>query len=593
MPGSHKKNTKSKTLKGIGVSPGVVIGPVFLLTRETLRVMERTLVGNDIQNEIIRFERALIETRRQIKVLQEEMEKRAPGSGEMILEAHLLVLDDRAFSGEILKRIRQEHRNAEPIISEVAENYANILGSVNDAYLRERVSDLRDVARRVVRNLVGGVGPSLSELARKHIIVATDLVPSETASMRKDMVMGFATDTGSPTSHTAVMARAFEIPAIVGLHNATEQVETGDEVLIDGNKGIFIIRPTPEDLERYGRVAKARKDIEDELTTLKDQPAETTDKHRIVLSANMETTEEIDTVIQYGSEGVGLFRSEFLYLSRDEIVSEQEQAQVYSEVAERLSPNPVIVRTLDLGGDKFMDGGLAELREPNPFLGCRSIRFMLQNPDHFKSQLRAILRASIHGNVKIMYPMITNALEIDQANELLEEAKEDLTRLNVKYDADIDVGVMIEIPSAALMADTLAEKVDFFSVGTNDLVQYTLAVDRINERVAYLYQPAHPAVLRLIKETIDAGHRKNIWVGLCGEMAADPLLAPLLVGMGIDELSVAPSAVPMIKDAIRRVDYIRLQNLATIALSCKSADEILRHCHNLTSEVAPELLELV
>jgi phosphoenolpyruvate-protein phosphotransferase (PTS system enzyme I) len=339
-------------------------------------------------------------------------------------------------------------------------------------------------------------------------------------------------------------------------------------------------------------VAEARKNIERNLTTLQHQPAETLDGRRIVLSANAEGLEEIPTILQHGAEGIGLFRSEYLYLSRDRVMDEDEQAEIYTEVATRLAPAPVIIRTLDIGGDKFLPDEQVQ-REANPFLGCRSIRLSLRYPDQFKAQLRAILKASAHGNVKIMYPMISNAGEVMRANELLEAAKQDLAAANVPYNKDIEVGVMIEIPGAALTADVIAEHVKFFSIGTNDLIQYTLAVDRVNERVAYLYEPTHPAVLKLIKMTIDGGHGRGIWVGVCGEMAADPLMTPLLLGMGVDELSMAPAAVPLVKDAVRSLSMTRCVELARTALACKTATEVVGHCRKLMSEVAPELLELI
>ena len=579
-------------LHGIGVSPGVVMGPVFLMAPESLRVVERVVAADKIPEEFSRLESALIETRRQIKRIQADLESQAVRADASILDAHLMVLDDRAFIEDVVKQIEQRGRNAEACVRDVAEQFAGVLASVDDDYLRERVADVRDVARRLIRNLSGGHDSSLGELSRSHIVVASDLAPSDTAALRKDVVSGFATDLGSPTSHTAVMARALEIPAVVALHDITARVYPGDQLLIDGNKGVLIIRPTEEQLERYGRVADARKSIERELISLQHEPAETTDGHRIVLSANTEGPEEIDAVLQYGAEGIGLFRSEYLFLSRGRAVDEDEQAAVYAEVAERLAPAPVIIRTLDLGGDKFV-GGTQVVREQNPFLGCRSIRLCLLYPAAFKGQLRAILRASTRGNVKIMYPMIGNASQVVRANEILAEVKDEMRAAGQAFDETIEVGAMIEVPSAALTADAIAEHVSFFSLGTNDLIQYTLAVDRVNERVAYLYEPTHPAVLKLIDQTIAAGHRHNIWVGLCGEMAADPLMTPLLLGLGVDELSVAPSAVPLIKDAVRTVSYSRAQALARQALACTSASDVLGHCRTLTREVAPELLELI
>jgi len=592
MTAKGKKEPQEIVLRGIGVSPGVVIGPVFLLASEAMQVVEQEVHPDQIHREIGRLESALIETRRQIRRIQKDMESRATMSDASVLDAHLMVLDDRAFIEEVIQEVRSKHKNVESIIKEVADHYSTVLASVDDDYLRERVVDVKDVARRIIRNLSGAAEVNLSELPQKHIIVAVDLAPSETAGLRKDRVIGFATDLGSPTSHTAVMARALEIPAIVGLHDISERVATGDEVLIDGNKGILILHPSPAQLEKYGKVAEVRKNIERNLTTLQHKPAETTDGHRIILAANAEGLEEIETILQHGAEGIGLFRSEYLYLSRDRVVSEDEQAEIYTEVASRLTPAPVIIRTLDIGGDKYLPDEQAQ-REANPFLGCRSIRLSLRYPDQFKAQLRAILRASAHGNVKIMYPMISNSTEVIRANELLEESKQELAAAGVPFQQAIDVGVMIEIPGAALTADVIAEHVKFFSIGTNDLIQYTLAVDRVNERVAYLYEPTHPAVLRLIQMTIEAAHRHGIWVGVCGEMGADPLMTPLLLGMGVDELSVAPLAVPLVKDVVRSLKYSRAQELAKVALSCKTAVEVLSHCRKLTMEVAPELLELI
>ncbi len=588
----EKEKKQEEILVGIGVSPGVVIGPVLIVVTKAIQIVERDIHPEEIEHEIRKFEDALIATRRQIQEIQEDLGIRSPKSDAGILDAHLMVLDDISFLESVVSGIRTKKKNVETIVKEAAESYASALASVEDNYIRERVADIRDVSRRIIKNLSGETNPTKEELQHKHIIVARDLAPSETASLRKDMVIGFATDLGSPTSHTAVMARALEIPAIVGLRDITDKLETGDEVLIDGNKGIVIISPSPKRLEEYGRVAEARKSIVQSLSSLKDEPAETADGHRIVLSANMEQASETESVIRYGAQGVGLFRTEYLYLSKGTVVGEDEQAAVYTRIAAVLAPKPVIIRTLDLGGDKYLSG--AELpHESNPFLGCRSIRLSLMQPKHFKGQLRAILRASIHGNVKIMYPMISNAGEVVRANELLEEAKGELSAMGIAFQKDIEVGVMIEIPSAALTADIIAKHVKFFSLGTNDLIQYTIAVDRVNERVAYLYEPTHPAVLKLIQMTIDAGHRNGIWVGICGEMAADPLMTPLLLGMGVDELSVAPAVVPMVKDAVRSIRYGSAKDLAKIALSCKSAVEVLSHCRRMLNEVAPEILELI
>jgi len=591
MPRRRQSETEL-TLQGIGVSPGVVTGKVFLLTSSALRVPRRPVKVHQLDHELSRFEDAITETRRQIKQIQKDMEQHTGPEDASILDAHLLVLDDRSFVEQVMRELREKKLNVEAIVADVSEKYASMLDSVSDEYLRERVADVKDVSRRILRNLQGDHESRLDRLPKGAIIVTRDLAPSETASLRKELAGGFAIDMGSPTCHTAVLARALEIPGIVGLRDVTRQVQDGDDVLMDGNRGVLVIRPGASTLRKYGKVAELRRNIERELKGLRAQPAETKDGRRITLAANIETPDELDAVLQYGAEGVGLFRSEYLYLSREDTISELDEAAAYQRVAEGLAPHSVIIRTLDIGGDKFRVESHMPL-ESNPFLGCRSIRLSLMHPEDFKRQLRAILRASVTKNIKIMYPMISSAAEVIRANELLAEAKRELDAAKVPYDPGIKVGVMIEIPAAALMADVLARHVSFFSIGTNDLIQYTLAVDRVNERVAYLYEPTHPAVLNLIRTTVEAAQRNRIWVGLCGEMGADPLLAPLLIGLGVDELSVAPSAVPPVKDAIRSVTFQQARQLADESLRCETAVEVLELCRKLTREAAPELLELM
>ena len=578
-------------LHGIGVSPGVVYGPVHVLTREAVYVVERRIGEDEIPGELARLEQALIDTRRRITRVQQKIKEEGSGGESGIFDAHLMVLDDTALVGEIVEAMRRRRVNVEVAVRDASRKYANALAAVEDPYIRERVADVKDVARRLIRSLCGRDDAAMHDVPLHYIVVASDLSPSETASMRSDMVVGFATDLGSPTSHTAVMARALEIPAIVGLRDVTRKVATGDEVLIDGNKGVMVIRPSDEQLKNYGKVAEARNTIAKGLEKLRSQPAETRDGHRIVLLANLEQPEEMDAVVQYGAEGIGLFRSEYLWMTRGRAVGEEEQYREYRAVISRLAPAPVVIRTLDLGGDKFVEAA-ERVAEANPFLGCRSIRYSLQHPEEFKRQLRAILRAGADGNARVMYPMISSVAEVIRANELLEESKQDLEQKGIPYDNDMKAGVMVEIPAAALTANEIAPHASFFSIGTNDLIQYTVAVDRGNERVAYLYEPTHPAVLRLIKETVDAGHHHNLPVGVCGEMGADPVMTPLLIGLGVDQLSVAPSAVPLVKDVVRSVRRSQAQALAETARKCHTAQEVLSHSRKLMREIAPEILEL-
>ena len=582
---------KEIRLKGIGVSPGVAIGPAFVLAEETIRVPQRTIRPEEVLGEIRRFEEALIETRKQIRQIQDALRRQTQSQDASILDAHLMVLDDRTFIEEVVANVREKHKNIEWVVYRASEKYAAILDAVQDDYLRERVADVKDVARRIIRNLMGGDSPRTS-FPDNHIIVTNDLAPSETASLSKDTIIGFATNLGSPTSHTAVMARALELPAVVGLHDITKRVTTGDKLLLDGNKGVLIINPSAQSQDEYGKLIEARRTIEDGLSSILHEPAQTKDGHQVVLSANAEGPEDVDSILKHGADGIGLLRSEFLYMTSDHIMSEDEQSRIYSLIAERLAPSKVIIRTLDLGGDKFIPGQRVR-KEDNPFLGLRSIRVSLQSPEFFKQQLKAILRASRFGNVRVMYPMVSNVSEVLAANRLLEESKDELDAAGVEFDRNIGVGAMIEIPAAALTADIIAEHVDFVSIGTNDLIQYTIAIDRGNEMVAYLYQPTHPAVLKLIKMTIDAAHSKGIWVGLCGQMAADPLMTALLLGLGIDELSVIPRSVPLVKDTIRNLELSQAQELAEKSLKCTMAEDVLQLCRDLTREVAPEIFKLI
>lgn len=588
----RRAKSKETVLRGIGVSPGVASGPVYVITGEESPCVERTLDESEAPAEVRRFEAAVIETRRQIDRIQKNVSKAMGKRDATIFDVHKMVLDDGAFAEETVRRIQHDRLNAEAAVRDVVGRYADALAVVEDDYLRERVADIKDVARRVLRNLMGEKNSALELVPMRSVVVASDLAPSETASLRKELVLGFATDLGSSTSHTAIMARALGIPAVVGLGDITKQVVTGQEILMDGTEGVVILNPSDRSLRKYGRLAESRHAIQTGFHHLRDLPAETKDGHRITLSANVELLEEVRDVRRYGAEGIGLFRSEYLFIARNDLPSEEEQYAAYREVVTLLAPDPVIIRTADLGGDKFASA-VTMPQEINPFLGFRAIRFCLAQPEMFKTQLRAILRASAHGKVRLMYPMISNADEVIRANALLDECRSEFRSRKIPFDEGMQVGVMIEIPSAALTSDLIAPHVSFFSIGTNDLVQYTLAVDRVNDRVAHLYEPTHPAVLKLMKMTVDNGHAAGIWVGICGQMASDPVMVPLLLGIGLDELSVVSASVPIVKEVVRRMSIAEGKELASWALAAGSAGDVLARCRDLTGRIAPEILELV
>ena len=590
----HKgaEDLPESVLRGVGGSPGVVFATVYRVHAEAAPCVDRVVNPGEINLEIERFKTAVDETRVQIDLIQEKVRHAIGQADATIFDVHKLVLDDSAFYEETIRKIERDRMSAEGALQAVTQRYGEVLSTMEDEYLRERAADIKDVARRVLSNLAGEKTHVLDGLREKSIVVAADLSPSETASLQRDQVLGFVTDVGSCTSHTAIMARALGIPAVVGLGDVTRRVETGDKILMDGTEGVVILNPSAATLKKYDTLARQRDSIQSGLAGLRNQPAITRDGHRVVLSANIELVEEVSEVRKAGAEGVGLFRSEYLYIASRNLPTEEEQLVAYQGVASLLAPDPVIIRTVDLGGDKFASS-LNLPSEINPFLGFRAIRFCLAQPAIFKTQLRAILRASAHGKVRIMYPMISNVGEVIRANLILEECKGELRLEAIPFDEHIEVGVMIEIPSAAITADIISKHVSFFSMGTNDLVQYTLAVDRVNDRVAHLYEPTHPAVLRLMKMTIDAGHARGIWVGVCGQMAGDPLMTHLLMGLGIDELSMAPAALPAVKEMIRSVTLVQAKLLAEAALREETAAGVLTLCRELMARVAPEILELV
>ncbi len=585
------ETTRELELKGIGVSPGIVSGPVLLLKAQDDPLPEYAIPAEEVSREMIRLETALIETRRQLHEVQLRVGEAMGTESAGIFEAHLHVVDDPSFVDEVYRDVREKLKNVEKVLFEVSERYAQTLLGLEDDYLRERASDIRDVTRRILRNLMGGGGDLLAGLESPRVLVAHDIAPSEMAGLDRRKILGVVTELGSPTSHTAIMARAMDLPAVVGVRDLCRRLRDGDRMILDGVRGMLLLNPTSQQEEDYGRIARSRSLIQKRLAELKEETAVTRDGHSVVLSANIEMPADVDAVWARGARGIGLFRSEYLFMAGG-VPNEDRQYQAYAEVAKRILPEPVIIRTLDLGGDKLALGG-KRTEEPNPFLGWRAIRLCLGKPAIFKTQLRAILRASAHNpGLRIMYPMVSSVAEVDQANAVLEECKAELSAAGLAFNPDVEVGVMIEIPSAALTADLIAPKVKFFSIGTNDLVQYTLAVDRVNERVAYLYEPTHPAVLQLIRHTVEASHRHGIWTGVCGEMAGSPLLAPLLLGLGVDELSASPGAVPLVKDVIRHIRFSEAVDLADAARGIASGAEMMDLCRALVRRAAPEILEL-
>jgi len=571
-------------LKGIAAASGISIGPAYVLGKEELLVVREEIDWAQIPAQIQLFEEALIQTRREIIELQKRISVDMGQEEAQIFDAHLLVLEDRMLIEEVISRLKKEQLNVAYIFSEVLKKYIGVFLKIEDEYLKERAADINDVGKRILRNLLGKEKKGLGDVKARAIIVAHDISPSDTAAMHTQNVAAFVTDIGGKTSHTAIMAKSLEIPAVVGLEGITFKVNPGDILIVDGSLGLVIINPDEQALKEYQQKLEKLKGIADKFLAVKDLSAVTSDGRIIVINANIEFPDEVPSVKLHGGLGIGLYRTEFFYMNRKDSPTEDEHYQAYKYVAEEMNPHSVVIRTLDIGGDKF----LSQFKIPHemqPFLGWRAIRFCLARPDIFKLQLRAILRASAHGNLKLMYPMISGVEELRQANFLLNEAKEELRQKGLNFNDKIEVGVMVEVPSAAMTADILAREADFFSIGTNDLIQYSLAVDRSNEKVAYLYDPAHPAILRLVKSIIDAAHQANIKVAMCGEMAGEPSLALILLGLGLDEFSLPPQVIPELKYIIRAVGFKAAQELAARAMQLATGKEVEEFSQNRLAEI--------
>ena len=587
MSGGERQEIR---FEGAGVSPGMACGKIHVVRDDLDDVSRYRIAPSQIPDEIGRFETALIQTRMQILEMQQRIAESIGAKDAAIFDAHLLVVEDRTLIDEVLRKLETDLCNVEWVFQEVATSYAETLNKIDDPYLRERALDIQDVTKRVIRNLQGKAPKTFLALSELHILVAHNLTPSDTASMNRANVLGIATDLGSRTSHAAILARSLNIPAVVGLHDITAKLETGQHVLVDGSDGLLIVNPAPETIAHYAELESRRARVVSQLKQLRTTRSTTRDGRHIVLSANIELPEDVEAVAANGAEGIGLYRTEFLYLNRTTLPTEDEQFETYRKVAERVRPDPLIIRTFDLGGDKLAPGTVDITDELNPFLGWRAIRLCLENIDIFKTQLRAILRASAVGNIKIMFPMISGLEELRGAKAVLAECHEELRRSGVPLDEEIEVGAMIEIPSAALCANVLASEVDFFSIGTNDLIQYTLAVDRVNEKIAHLYEPTHPAILRLLRMIAEAAHAHHIWVGVCGEMAGDVALVPLLLGLGMDELSAGATSVPRVKRAVQSLAIPECRELVEETLKLNTSSEILSRCLELADKRYGDLL---
>ena len=583
-------------LTGLAASRGFVAGPVFIFrTTASDHVPEYRVEQDQIAHELSRLSDAFALTRSQIRSLTIELSKRISGDEATIFDGHLMILDDPSFIGSCKEKISKHLINADAAVKMVSEKYSSIFAAMDDAYLRERAQDVGDIARRIIRNLSGGGDAQTLRVEQPCIVVADELTPSETISLPKNQILGFATDRGSTTSHASLLARALGLPAVVGLGSLSEVVKTGDIILLDGTRGKVIVNPGREERLAFEKMVARSKTLDEALEQGKLAPGATSDGHAIPFLANVDYSTPMTGLYAVGAEGVGLYRSEYLWLMFDHEPTEEEQMQAYTAAIRALPEGQTItIRVFDLGGDKVTKSSGTPHKEANPFLGNRSIRFLLRNPEVFRRQLRSILRASAHGNVQLMYPMIATIDELRAANIELRKCMAELRSEGVPFEESIKRGVMIEIPAAALIADALAKESDFFSIGTNDLIQYTLAVDRVNETVARLYQPTHPAVLKLIDMTVQAAHENGLTVSVCGETAADPVMAVLLVGMGVNDLSMSPNLIPLVKKIISQVSFSDAVALADTVRRMKgaAADKVYTFCRNQVMKLAPDLLYL-
>ena len=589
MAGKTEKN-KEMIFHGIPASPGIAFGEAFVVNVEDTPVTADTVPPDQIDLEVQRFETALQETEEELHKLRKQLEDEMGVEHAKILDAHRMILADEVAHKDTIRHIKKHKVNAAYAFTTVLNKVLTTFDQIEDQYLKERAEDIRDVKRRVVRNLLGQKVEGLSNLRKKAIVVAKNLTPSDTATLERKYVLAFVTDAGGSTSHAAIIARSLGIPAVVGLETLSHNVKPYDRLIVDGISGQIVLNPTPETEKMFEEAREKFREMEKELLTLRDYPAVTLDGHTLELSGNIEIADEVGDVVSHGAKGVGLFRTEYFFITRNSLPSEEEQYRYYSSVVKKLAPDPVLIRTLDVGGDKIAKWA-TNVQEANPFMGWRGIRFMLSRKDIFRTQLRAIFRTAAHGNVRIMFPMISVMEEVLMAKEICEEVKADLKRERYQFGENVEVGIMIETPSAVAIADILAREVDFFSIGTNDLIQYSLAVDRGNSRISYLYNDLHPSILRLIRDTVSAAHKEGIWVGVCGEMPGSVYGALLSLGLGLDEISASAYLIPEIKKIIRSVTIDEVKSLVRKALKLSTAGEVKQLLDKHIADKRPELKE--
>lgn len=559
-------------LQGIAASNGIAIAKAYKLVEPDFSFEKKTIEA--LAEEVARFQAALQTAKAELAQIRDHAGTELGADKAAIFDAHLLVLSDPELISPIEDKIKTENVNAEHALKETADMFISMFESMDNEYMKERAADIRDVTKRVMAHLLGVQIPNPSMIAEEVVIVAEDLTPSDTAQLNRQFVKGFTTNIGGRTSHSAIMARSMEIPAVVGTKTAIEEINNGDLVVVDGLKGEVHFNPTPEVLEAYKKIQVDFEKQKAEWAKLVNEKTVTADGHHVELAANIGTPKDLKGVIENGGEGVGLYRTEFLYMDRDQLPTEEEQFTAYKAVLEGMEGKPVVVRTLDIGGDKELPY-LNLPKEMNPFLGFRAIRLCLEEQDIFRTQLRALLRASVYGNLKIMFPMIATLVEFREAKAMLEEEKAKLVSEGIQVAEHIELGIMVEIPSTAVLADQFAKEVDFFSIGTNDLIQYTMAADRMNQQVSYLYQPYNPSILRLVKMVIDAAHKEGKWAGMCGEMAGDETAIPILLGLGLDEFSMSASSILKARSLIRQLNKADMERLASTVLNMSTTEEVV------------------